>query len=152
MQRIDYLLRGMIGEEWTNRILYQTYSFAGHEVTIPMIIMLIICFILFVLIIKNLKAAIPSTGGGRKRAQKYIEYMTNTMKECKNLKVALEKMVSEYQGNKKEIKVLQDALYYLNHSIAKDYKGALLKIEDYYKSYEVEELHGRILGGEFKDD
>lgn len=152
MQKIDLLLRGMIGEEWTNRILYQTYSIAGHEVTLPMIILFVICVILFVLIIKNLKAAIFSSGGGSKRAQNYIECMSNTMKECKNLKVALKKMVSEYQGNKKEIKVLQDALYYLDHSIAKDYRGALLKIEDFYKSDEVEELHGRILGGEFKDD
>ena len=152
MEKIDNLIRGMIGEEWTNRILYQTYKIAGHEVTIPMIIMFAICVILFILIIKNLKIAICSRDGESKKAQKYIEYMENTMKQCKNLKVAIEKMASDYPGSNKEKKVFQDALYYLSHSIAKDYQGALLKIEDYYKSDEVEELHGRILGGEFKDD
>lgn len=152
MQKIDNLIRGVIGEEWTNRILYQTYSIAGHEVTIPMIILFVICVILFILIIKNLKAAVSSKGGGSKKSRNYVEYMTNAMEESGSLKTALSKLVSDYPGNKKEKKAFQDALHYLDHSIAKDYQGALAKIEDYYKSDEVDELHRRILGGEFKHD
>lgn len=152
MQKIDNLIRGVIGEEWTNRILYQTYSIAGHEVTIPMIVLFVICVILFILIIKNLKAAFSGRGGrGGKKAVKYVEAMTQAMEEKKNLKLALEKLASEYTGSAKEKKVFQDALYYLSHSIARDYQGALTKIEEFYKSDEVEELHGRILGGEFND-
>lgn len=152
MQKIDNLIRGVIGEEWTNRILYQTYNIAGHEVTIPMIVLFVICVILFILIIKNLKAAIVQGGGGNKKAKKYVEYMTNAMEECKNIKSALTKMVSEYPGSNAEKNALQAALHYLNHSIAKDYQGSLYKIEEYYKSNDVDELHERILRGEFNND
>ena len=117
-----------------------------------MIVLFVICVILFILIIKNLKAAFSGRGGrGGKKAVKYVEAMTQAMEEKKNLKLALEKLTSEYTGSAKEKKVFQDALHYLSHSIARDYQGALTKIEEFYKSDEVEELHGRILGGEFND-
>ncbi len=81
----------------------------------------------------------------KKLNKKYIENFRMFYDENKNVKATLESLKTLYKPKSDEIKLINKALFYLNHSILMDYKTALSYIEKKYDSKEVKEFHKSIL-------
>ena len=81
----------------------------------------------------------------KKLTKKYIENFNKFYGENKNVKTTLEQLKPLYKPKSDEGKMIDKALFYLNHSILRDYATALSFIEKKYDSKEVKALHKSVL-------
>ena len=79
---------------------------------------------------------------------KETKYLTNFQKQyfaTHNIKETMVNTKSLYRDRSKEARALEAGLYYLDHSLLRDYKGALLYIERLFGSKKITELHGQCI-------
>lgn len=100
-------------------------------------LLLIMLAVLIIIIIDGLNT--------KKLTKKYIDNFKNFYGETKNVKTTLESLKTLYKPKSDETKLIDKALFYLNHSILRDYKTALSYIEKKYDSKEVKAFHATIL-------
>lgn len=81
----------------------------------------------------------------QKGSEKYIGLFSKEFDEKKNIKLTMEAVLKEYGDKTMESKALKAGLYYLEHSIMKDYQGALRYIENVFDSNDVRNEHRRCL-------
>ena len=143
-------MTNVIGEEKMDLIFFQTHKVFGYDMSIATTVLSVFCMVLFILI---LRIIVISICGKKdiKKAELYVEQMTSIIKERKNLKESLIQVAEKYSEKSKERKIINEAIHYLEHSILKDHYSALEIISSYFDDSKVDELHKRILGGEFYD-
>lgn len=81
----------------------------------------------------------------KRLTKQYISHFNSFYSENKNVKSTLEALLTVYKKNSDEAKLINKALFYLNHSILRDYATALSFIEKKYDSKEVKALHCLVL-------
>ena len=96
------------------------------------------CLIVFLYLI----AAVIDSALFRKKVKKYMQLFTQSYDKTQNIKKTLEELITHYKPRSKEYLAIDHALYYLEHSIARDYKGALDCICDgYFESNKIRRMH-----------
>ena len=70
----------------------------------------------------------------KKRNEKYIDRFESVYEEKKSIRITLESLESMYSKKSMEYKAIKKALYYLDHSLFRDYAGALQIIDKIFES------------------
>ena len=84
----------------------------------------------------------------KKRNEKYIDRFESVYKEKKSIRITLESLESMYSKKSMEYKAIKKALYYLDHSLFRDYAGALQIIDKIFESKKIKKMHDSYLGNE----
>lgn len=77
----------------------------------------------------------------RKRSEKYIVLFIKYYIPDGNIRYTWQQMEMEYKKKSIESKTIRRALYYMDHSIMKDYQTAMQKIEIVFKGKTIHTLH-----------
>ena len=75
------------------------------------------------------------------RALNYIKRFQDSFNRTKDIYEALGITKAQYRKGSKEYKLLDNALYHLDHSISRDYLTALNPIEKYYNNPDINRIH-----------
>ena len=81
----------------------------------------------------------------KKRNEKYIDQFESVYEEKKSIRITLESM---YSKKSMEYKAIKKALYYLDHSLFRDYAGALQIIDKIFESKKIKKMHDSYLRNE----
>lgn len=100
----------------------------------------IVCFFYSIFSIKFIK----------KRNEKYINRFESVYEEKKSIRITLESLESLYSKKTMEYKAIKKALYYLDHSLFRDYAGALQIIDKMFESKKIKKMHDNYLKKEEK--
>ena len=84
----------------------------------------------------------------KKRNEKYIEQFESVYEEKKSIRITLESLESMYSKKSMEYKAINKALYYLDHSLFRDYAGALQIIDKIFESKKIKKMHDSYLRNE----
>lgn len=77
----------------------------------------------------------------KKREAKYLDNFTKEYYATHNIKQTLKNIRASYKDRQKEAKAIDAGLYYLDHSLLRDYKGALSYMEILFNSKKIKEFH-----------
>lgn len=77
----------------------------------------------------------------RRKEEKYLSNFQTNYFNSHNIKITMVNTRTQYRDKEKEAKALDAGLYYLDHSLLRDYKGAVSYIEHLFHSKKIEELH-----------
>ena len=86
----------------------------------------------------------------KKRNEKYINRFESIYEEKKSIRITLESLELLYSKRSMEYKAIQKALYYLDHSLFRDYAGALHIIDKIFDSKKIKKMHDSYLRKEEK--
>ena len=84
----------------------------------------------------------------KKRNEKYIDRFESVYEEKKSIRITLESLESMYSKKSVEYKAIKKALYYLDHSLFRDYAGALQIIDKIFESKKIKKMHDSNLRNE----
>ena len=84
----------------------------------------------------------------KKRNEKYIDQFESVYEEKKSIRITLESLESMYSKKSMEYKAIKKALYYLDHSLFRDYAGALQIIDKKFESKKIKKMHDSYLRNE----
>ena len=84
----------------------------------------------------------------KKRNEKYIDQFESVYEEKKSIRITLESLESMYSKKSMEYKAIKKALYYLDHSLFRDYAGALQIIDKIFESKKIKKMHDSYLRNE----
>lgn len=84
----------------------------------------------------------------KKRNEKYIDRFESVYEEKKSIRITLESLESMYSKKSMEYKAIKKALYYLDHSLFRDYAGALQIIDKIFESKKIKKMHDSYLRNE----
>ena len=84
----------------------------------------------------------------KKRNEKYIDQFESVYEEKKSIRITLESLESMYSKRSMEYKAIKKALYYLDHSLFRDYAGALQIIDKIFESKKIKKMHDSYLRNE----
>ena len=84
----------------------------------------------------------------KKRNEKYIDRFESVYEEKKSIRITLESLESMYSKKSMEYKSIKKALYYLDHSLFRDYAGALQIIDKIFESKKIKKMHDSYLRNE----
>ena len=84
----------------------------------------------------------------KKRNEKYIDRFESVYEEKKSIRITLELLESMYSKKSMEYKAIKKALYYLDHSLFRDYAGALQIIDKIFESKKIKKMHDSYLRNE----
>ena len=84
----------------------------------------------------------------KKRNEKYIDQFESVYEEKKSIRITLESLESMYSKKSMEYKAIKKALYYLDHSLFRDYAGALQIIDKIFESKKIKKMHDSYLMNE----
>lgn len=84
----------------------------------------------------------------KKRNEKYIDRFESVYEEKKSIRITLESLESMYSKKSVEYKAIKKALYYLDHSLFRDYAGALQIIDKIFESKKIKKMHDSYLRNE----
>ena len=84
----------------------------------------------------------------KKRNEKYIDQFESVYQEKKSIRITLESLESMYSKKSMEYKAIKKALYYLDHSLFRDYAGALQIIDKIFESKKIKKMHDSYLRNE----
>lgn len=84
----------------------------------------------------------------KKRNEKYIDQFESVYEEKKSIRITLESLESMYSKKSMEYKAIKKALYYLDHSLLRDYAGALQIIDKIFESKKIKKMHDSYLRNE----
>ena len=84
----------------------------------------------------------------KKRNEKYIDRFESVYEEKKSIRNTLESLESMYSKKSMEYKAIKKALYYLDHSLFRDYAGALQIIDKIFESKKIKKMHDSYLRNE----
>ena len=77
----------------------------------------------------------------KKREAKYLNNFTEQYYSTHNIKSTLINIRTSYKDREKEAKAIDAGLYYLEHSLLRDYKGALSYMELLFNNMKIKEFH-----------
>lgn len=77
----------------------------------------------------------------KKRNENYINQFESLYNEKKSIRATLESLKSSYSKKTMEYKTIKKAIYYLDHSLFRDYAGALHIIDEMFKSKKIKNMH-----------
>lgn len=77
----------------------------------------------------------------KKRNGNYINQFESLYNEKKSIRATLESLKSSYSKKTMEYKTIKKAIYYLDHSLFRDYAGALHIIDEMFKSKKIKNMH-----------
>lgn len=84
----------------------------------------------------------------KKRNEKYIDQFESVYEDKKSIRITLESLESMYSKKSMEYKAIKKALYYLDHSLFRDYAGALQIIDKIFESKKIKKMHDSYLRNE----
>lgn len=84
----------------------------------------------------------------KKRNEKYIDRFESVYEGKKSIRITLESLESMYSKKSMEYKAIKKALYYLDHSLFRDYAGALQIIDKIFESKKIKKMHDSYLRNE----
>lgn len=84
----------------------------------------------------------------KKRNEKYIDRFESVYEEKKSIRITLESLESMYSKKSMEYKAIKKALYYLDHSLFRDYAGALQIIDKIFELKKIKKMHDSYLRNE----
>ena len=106
---------------------------------VPLPILLIGCGVVIILVF--LLSCFVESLNKKKQVKEYVKLFEDYMQDSFELRTLLSKIKCHYKKKSFIEEAISKALYYLDHSISRDYKGALNIIEDYLKYKPVSMIH-----------
>lgn len=119
-----------------------TLTYMITETTLPVLLIGLagLCVVLYIVY------SIVESIVFNKKIKKYMEAFEYQYEESNNIKKTLQAVKGEYKETSKPARTLAKSLYYLDHSILRDYKGALdIATKECFNSVKVREMHSKYL-------
>lgn len=83
--------------------------------------------------------------GRKRKSKRYLETFQRVYENERNVPQALETASDEFRKKSREAKVIRQALFYLDHSIFRDYETAFDIIEEEIKGRKVKDYHTDVI-------